>query len=143
MAKGLNQVQLLGNLGQDPELRFTQGGAAVLRLSIATSESYKDKETNKWEEHTEWHSAVVWGKRAEGLAKIVSKGTRLHISGALRTSSWEKDGVKHYRTEIKVRDVILCDGKRQGSERSAAPTPPAARPPQQDDGSLDDDDIPF
>ncbi|HVJ20990.1 MAG TPA: single-stranded DNA-binding protein, partial [Polyangiaceae bacterium] len=92
MAEGLNRVMLLGNLGADPELRMTSGGQAVLKLRLATSETYLDRNKVR-QERTEWHSVVVWGKRAEGLAKILSKGSRLFIEGGLRTSSYDdKEG---------------------------------------------------
>lgn len=106
MADGLNKVMLLGNLGADPELKMTQGGQAMLKLRMATSESYLDK-TNTRQERTEWHSVTLWGKRAEGLAKILTKGDRIFVEGGLRTSSYEKDGEKRYRTEINATNVIL------------------------------------
>src|SRR5687767_6582246 len=98
MADGLNRVMLLGNLGADPELRMTSGGQAVLKLRLATSESYLDRNRVR-QERTEWHSVTVWGKRAEALAKILSKGSRIFIEGGLRTSSYDdREGHKRYRT---------------------------------------------
>ena len=107
---GLNRVLLLGNLGADPELRFTQSGQAVLNIRLATTEGWFNKEKNEREERTEWHTVTVWGKRAEGLAKILKKGDRIFVEGGLRGSSYEKDGVKHYKTEINATEVILAGG---------------------------------
>jgi single-strand DNA-binding protein len=136
---GLNRVMLLGNLGADPELRVTSGGQAVLKLRLATTESYLDKERAR-QERTEWHSVVVWGKRAEGLGKFLRKGDRLFIEGGLRTSSYDKDGEKRYRTEIVASNVILS-----GSKNASRPAPSSE--PDQDPSNMagfdGDDDIPF
>ncbi len=114
MAEGLNRVMLLGNLGADPELRYTQGGQAVLKLRLATSESYVDRDGQR-QERTEWHSITVWGKRAEGLAKFLAKGSSLFVEGSLRTSSWEgQDGQKRYRTEVNARNILLTGRGRGG-----------------------------
>ena len=107
MAEGLNRVMLLGNLGADPELKMTSGGQAVLKLRLATSETYLDRNKVR-QERTEWHSVVVWGKRAEALGKFLTKGSRLFIEGGLRTSSYDdKEGNKKYRTEIVASNIIL------------------------------------
>jgi len=107
MAEGLNRVMLLGNLGADPELRVTSGGQSVLKLRLATSETYLDKNRVR-QERTEWHSVVVWGKRAEALGKFLTKGSRLFIEGGLRTSTYDdKEGNKKYRTEIVASNIIL------------------------------------
>jgi single-strand DNA-binding protein len=114
MADGLNRVMLLGNLGADPELRSTNGGDSVLRLRLATSEKYLDR-NKAWQERTEWHSITVWGKRAEALHRILSKGSNLFVEGSLRTSSYDdKDGVKRYKTEIMAKEIILT-GSRGGA----------------------------
>jgi single-strand DNA-binding protein len=111
MADGLNRVMLLGNLGADPELRSTSGGQSVLKLRLATTESYLDRNRAR-QERTEWHSVTVWGRRAEALAKILSKGSRLFIEGGLRTSSYDdKEGNKRYRTEIVANNILLCGGR--------------------------------
>ena len=115
MSEGLNRVILLGNLGADPELRFTQGGQAVLNIRMATTESYLDKD-KKRQEKTEWHSVVVWGARGEGLAKILKKGDRILVEGGLRTSDYEKDGVKRYKTEIHAKEVCLAGSGGQRAE---------------------------
>ncbi|MEZ4227821.1 MAG: single-stranded DNA-binding protein [Polyangiaceae bacterium] len=107
MAEGLNRVMLLGNLGADPELRMTGGGQAVLKLRLATSESYLDKNRVR-QERTEWHSIVVWGKRGEALSKFLTKGSRIFVEGSLRTSSYEVEGQKRYRTEVIAREIILA-----------------------------------
>lgn len=114
MAEGLNRVMLLGNLGADPELRMTTGGQAVLKLRLATSETYLDRNRQR-QERTEWHNVVVWGKRAEALAKIISKGTRIFVEGGLRTSSYDdRDGNKRYRTEVVASNILLQGQGRGG-----------------------------
>lgn len=114
MAEGLNRVMLLGNLGADPELRFTQGGQAVLHLRLATTESYLDKDKVR-RERTDWHSVVVWGKRGEALGKILVKGSSIFIEGSIRTSSYDnREGVKVYKTEVIANNVILA-GRGQAS----------------------------
>lgn len=113
MSEGLNRVMLFGNLGADPELRFTKGGQAVMQLRIATTERFKDQSGN-WTDRTEWHSVVVWGKRAEGLSKILRKGSSIFVEGSLRTTNWEKDGQKHYKTEVNAREIILAGGRGAG-----------------------------
>jgi single-strand DNA-binding protein len=117
MAEGLNRVMLLGNLGADPELRVTSGGQSVLKLRLATSETYLDKNRVR-QERTEWHSVVVWGKRAEALGKFLTKGSRLFVEGGLRTSSYDdKEGNKKYRTEIVASNIILSGGGGGGGGR--------------------------
>jgi single-strand DNA-binding protein len=113
MSEGLNRVQLFGNLAADPELRFTQGGQAVLSLRLATNERYKDGK-GEWIERTEFHSCVVWGKRGESLGNILRKGSAIYAEGSLHTSSYEKDGTKRYKTEIIVNNVILAGGGGRG-----------------------------
>jgi single-strand DNA-binding protein len=159
MAEGLNRVMLLGNLGADPELRTTSGGQSVLKLRLATSETYLDKNRQR-QEKTEWHRVVIWGKSAEALGKILSKGSRLFVEGGLRTSSYEdREGVKRYKTEIVANNVLLQGGRggggggggRSESEGSGnyGGGEPAAGP--EDAGGYDegggsgggDDDIPF
>jgi single-strand DNA-binding protein len=118
MAEGLNKVLLLGNLGADPELRMTPGGAAVLKFRLATSETFLDKNKQR-QERTEWHNVVVWGRRAEALGRILTKGTRLFVEGGLRTSSYDdRDGNKRYRTEIVASNILLQGG---GGGRGAGP----------------------
>ncbi len=119
MADGINRCYLLGNLGADPELRFTQGGQAVLNLRLATTESYLDKDKNR-KEVTDWHSIVVWGPRGEALAKFLKKGMGLMIEGSIHTSSYDdKEGNKRYKTEIKAREVCVTRGDGQGANPSS------------------------
>ena len=113
MAEGLNRVMLLGNLGADPELRYTKGGQAVMQIRLATTERVKDQSGN-WSDRTEWHSVVVWGKRAEGLSKFLRKGSSIFVEGSLRTTNWEKDGQKHYKTEVNAREILLAGGRGAG-----------------------------
>lgn len=164
MADGLNKVMLLGNLGADPELKMTQGGQAVLKLRLATTETYLDRNQTR-QERTEWHSVTVWGKRGEALAKFLTKGERVFVEGSLRTSSYEKNGEKRYSTEIVASNIILAGrGRSQGEdagggggggggyERRPAPSRAPSSPPMQQAPSADDfgdygapgnDDIPF
>jgi single-strand DNA-binding protein len=151
MAEGLNRVMLLGNLGADPELRMTSGGQAVLKLRLATSETYLDRNKVR-QERTEWHSVVVWGKRGEALSKILSKGSRIFVEGGLRTSSYDdKEGKKRYRTEVVANNIILSGGGGRGGQRtSEGPgAPEEAGSPAQSYGDSDyggggnDDEIPF
>ncbi len=156
MSEGLNKVMLLGNLGADPELRFTQAGQAVLNIRLATTESYLDKDKVR-QERTDWHSVVVWGKRGEGLAKILTKGSSIFVEGGIRTSSYDdRDGNKKYKTEIVANNILLTGGRRDGGEHSAAPSggagtgptrrAPAPPPDAGGDGfggGVLDDDIPF
>lgn len=115
MAEGLNRVILIGNLGQDPELRYTQSQMGVLSLRMATTESYFDNNTKERKERTEWHTVVVWGKRGEALHKLLSKGSRIAIEGRLQTRSWEdKQGNKRYSTEVNANNVILMGGRGEG-----------------------------
>ena len=113
MAEGLNKVMLLGNLGADPELKMTQGGQSVLKLRLATTETYLDKNQTR-QERTEWHSVTLWGKRGEALAKFLTKGERIFVEGSLRTSSYEKNGEKRYSTEINASNIILA-GRGKGA----------------------------
>ncbi len=113
-SQGLNKVMLIGNLGADPELNYTQGGAARMRLRIATTERYVTKGGEK-QERTEWHSVVMWGNRAEALNKHLSKGQTIYIEGRLQTRQWEdKEGHKRFTTEIVANDLLFLGGGRGG-----------------------------
>jgi single-strand DNA-binding protein len=154
MAEGLNRVFLLGNLGADPELRMTNSGQAVLKMRLATSETYLDKNRVR-QERTEWHNVVLWGKRAEALGKFLSKGTRLFVEGGLRTSSYDdREGNKRYRTEIVASNIILTGGGGRGGGGGGGGSrddysPPGEQGPAPSGGYDDadygggDDDIPF
>jgi single-strand DNA-binding protein len=119
MAEGLNRVLLLGNLGADPELRVTPGGQAILKLRLATSETYLDR-NNVRQERTEWHRVTVWGKRGEALGKFLTKGDRIFVEGRIQTSSYEKNGEKRYSTDIIANNIILAGGRGRG-EGAGAP----------------------
>ena len=114
MARGINKVILVGNLGQDPELRYTGGGTAVCNMRIATSESYKDKDGNMVE-NTEWHTVVAWARLAEICGEYLKKGSQAYFEGSLQTRQWEdKEGNTRYSTEIKVREMQMLGGKGGG-----------------------------
>jgi single-strand DNA-binding protein len=152
MAEGLNKVMLIGNLGRDPELRYTQGGQPVLNLRLATNESYQNRDGER-QEKTEWHGVIVWGKRGEALSKILSKGSQLCIEGRLQTRSWEdKQGQKRYMTEVVATNVILLGGRGGGGggggggqsyDEPPAPSDDMAMGGGGGSGPSDDDDIPF
>jgi single-strand DNA-binding protein len=136
MSDGLNKVLLFGNLGSDPELRVTTAGRAVLHVRLATSESYVDAAAVR-QERTEWHDVTIWGKRGEALAKILTKGSRVLVEGQIRTSSWERDGVRRFRTEVVADNVFLASARRfEAADGLSAPlptSPPPPSPPVQDD----------
>ena len=112
MAEGLNKAMLIGNLGADPELRSTQGGRSKLNIRLATTESYLDQNKQR-QEVTHWHNVVLWGPRAEALAKILTKGTRIYVEGRIESRSYDdKDGVKRSVTDIVANNLILLDGRR-------------------------------
>jgi single-strand DNA-binding protein len=144
----LNKAMIIGNLGADPEVRYTQSNTAVANMSIATSDRYKDK-NGEWKETTEWHKVVVWGRTAEVCQEYLKKGSKVYIEGAIQTSKWEdRDGQTRYTTEINARRMIMLD--RKGSNPSG-PTEPQnnASKPMSSNVDLDkdfddiDDDLPF
>jgi single-strand DNA-binding protein len=114
-SRGINKVILVGNVGQDPETRYLPNGGAVTNLNIATSESWKDKNTGENQERTEWHRVVFYQRLAEIVAEYVRKGSKLYVEGRLQTRSWEQDGVKRYATEIIANEMQMLDS-RGGSE---------------------------
>lgn len=143
MAEGLNKVLLIGNLGQDPELRHTQSGQAVLNLRMATGERFKDS-NGDWKDKSEWHTVIVWGKRGEALAKILEKGKQIAVEGRLQTRSWEdKNGGKRSTTEIVATNVLLLGGRGEAgrSEGRHNDAPPAGSGAA--GGGYGEDDIPF
>lgn len=114
MARGVNKVILIGNLGQDPELRYTGSGTAVCNLRLATNESYKDS-SGEWVEKTEWHSVVAWARLAEICGEYLKKGSMIYIEGSLQTRSWEdRDGNTRYTTEVKAQEMQMLDSKGSG-----------------------------
>lgn len=121
---GVNKVILIGRLGKDPEVRHLESGAAVANFPIATSETYKDKNTGEKKEITEWHNIVLWRGLAEVAAKYLKKGDMVYIEGKLRTRSWEKDGVTRYTTEIVGDNMNMIGGKSDSSNGSSAPEVP-------------------
>jgi single-strand DNA-binding protein len=138
----LNRVILMGNLGQDPELKTTNDGLAVLKLRLATNEAWVDKTTKELQERVEWHDVTIFGGQAEGLSRVLHKGDCVVIEGSLRTSSWEKDGVKRYKTEVIAREVCLtpkrapkdapADGVSNGARRGRSNGVPAPTAPAED-----------
>ena len=111
---GINKVIVLGRVGKDPEMKYMTNGEAVVNFSIATSETWKDKQGEK-KEKTEWHNCVAYRKLAEIIGEYVKKGSLIYVEGKLQTSSWEKEGVKHYKTEINVNEMQMLGGKSEGS----------------------------
>ena len=112
MARGINKVILIGNLGRDPETRYTQDQRPVTNFSVATSESWRDRNTNEQHEQTEWHDVVCFARLAEICGEYLRKGSKVYIEGRLQTRSWEgQDGVKRYRTEVIARDMQMLDSR--------------------------------
>ncbi len=122
----MNKVILIGNLGNAGELKVFGDGNTVLNFSVATSEKWTDKQTGEKKEKTEWHRCKLFGKRGQSLAQYMTKGTKVAVTGAIETRSYDKDGVKHYATEIKVLDVELLGGPKAGT--NTAPEAAAADP---------------
>jgi single-strand DNA-binding protein len=154
MARGINKVILVGNIGKDPETRYMPNGKAVTNFSVATSESWTDRTSGDKQERTEWHNVVLFEKLAEIAAEYLRKGSQVYIEGSLRTRKWQdKEGKDRYTTEIVGRDMQMLGGRSGaggGGEQSggmsggggrAAPER-SAPPPAGDDGEFDDD-IPF
>lgn len=152
-SRGVNKVILVGNVGGDPEVRYAPSGVAFANITLATSESWKDKQTGQQQERTEWHRVVFSGKLAEIVGEYVRKGQQLYIEGKLRTREWEKDGIKRYTTEILVGiegTMQMLGGKGDGQQQ-APRQPQAQRPTQQQNQQgtqgpnhdAFDDDIPF
>ena len=156
MAKSVNKVILIGNLGKDPEVKYTPSGVPVAKFSIATNESYKDK-GGEWQERTEWHNVVAWQRLAEIVGEYLKKGSKVYVEGRLQTSSWEdkQSGEKKYRTEIIAQTMVLLGGRSgeasEGESRSRGAAANAAvdqRPPQPaeeftQEAGITDEDIPF
>ena len=164
-SRGVNKVILVGNLGNDPETRYTQAGAAITNISVATSETWKDKQTGQPQERTEWHRVVFFNRLAEIAGEYLRKGSKVYVEGALRTRKWQdKEGQDRYSTEIVANEMQMLDSRGggqgggnaapEGYGQSAPRSAPAAAPrapaggapaagsPPGDFGSFDDD-IPF
>ncbi len=148
MARGINKVILIGNLGADPETRYSQGGSAVTRLRLATTDSWRDRQSGEQQERTEWHNVVCFGRLAEIAGEYLRKGSKVYIEGSLSTSSWEQDGQKRYRTEIIARDMQMLDS-RGGGGGGMNDAPPTGFEPRRQNNAPTlpeddfDDDIPF
>ncbi len=157
MARGVNKVILIGNLGRDPEVRYMPSGQAVANVTIATSETWRDKQTGDQQERTEWHNVVFFGRLAEIAGEYLRKGSQVYVEGSLRTRKWQdKEGRDRYTTEIIANEMQMLGGRggQGGGEfagRSSEPAPrqqpaqPAAQPQQAPAGDFEDfdDDIPF
>ncbi|SMF44335.1 single-strand binding protein [Alteromonadaceae bacterium Bs31] len=167
MARGVNKVILVGNCGQDPETKFMPSGGAVTNISIATSESWKDKQTGQPQERTEWHRVVFFNRLAEIAGEYLRKGSKVYVEGSLRTRKWQgQDGQDRYTTEIVGSEMQMLDSRQGGDNQdygggyqqaaSPSPAPAAARAPaaaqaapqsapQSPPPAMDsfDDDIPF
>ncbi|ANB16855.1 single-stranded DNA-binding protein [Dokdonella koreensis] len=171
MARGINKVILVGNLGADPETRYTASGAAITNIRLATSESWRDKQTGENQERTEWHRVVLFGKLGEIAGEYLKKGRQVYIEGSLRTNKYtDKDGVERYTTDIVANEMQMLGGggagggggeggyggggsgggggggygRERGPARGAAPArsaPPASS--NQPPDTFEDDDIPF
>jgi single-strand DNA-binding protein len=153
MAKSVNKVILLGNVGKDPEMRSTGGGTLVANFTLATSDRQKDAQGN-WQDRTEWHSLVAFTRLAEIVRDYVKKGSKLYIEGKIQTRSWDdkETGAKRYRTEILVNDISLLSGRDEGNSggngRASASSnfdqrPQAGHEDFAQQAEISDDDIPF
>ena len=154
--RSLNRVQLIGNLGKDPEVKYTPQGTPVAKLAIATNERFKDK-AGEWQDRTEWHNVVLWQRQAEIAGEYLKKGSKVYIEGSLRTHSWEdkQSGQKKYMTEIVVNDLVLLGGRGESSGESGGYSRGAAggnnfdqRTPEHEatpamSSPISDEDIPF
>lgn len=131
MARGVNKVILIGNLGQDPEVRYMPQGGAVANLTIATSETWTDKATNEKKENTEWHRVVIYQRLAEIAGEYLRKGSKVYIEGKLKTRKWQdKDGVERYTTEIICNELQMLDGRREDGGMGGQPQGGYQKPPQ-------------
>lgn len=162
MARGINKVIIVGNLGADPETRYTPSGTAITSIRVATSESWKDKQTGEQQERTEWHRVEFFGRLAEIAGEYLKKGRQVYVEGKLRTDEYEKDGVKRWSTKIIADEMQMLGGREGGAgegagfggerrERGPARGPqsapprnaPASAPAAVHDSNFDDDEIPF
>ena len=153
MAKSVNKVILIGNLGKDPEVKYTPSGTAIAKFSLATNERYKDK-AGEWQDRTEWHNIVAWQRLAEIAGEYLKKGRSVYIEGRIQTRSWDDktSGQKKYMTEIVANDLVLLGGRGEGGEggggkgRAAAPAADEPSAPPENPAhaaEITDEDIPF
>jgi single-strand DNA-binding protein len=152
MARGINKVILVGNLGNDPDIRYTAGGAAVANISLATTDSWKDKESGEQQDRTEWHRVVFFGRLAEIVGEYLKKGAQVYVEGRLQTRKWQdKSGNDRYSTEIVANEMQMLGGRSGGGGMQANEPPSASRPDSvadsgpahAPDNDFVDDDIPF
>ena len=130
---GLNKVMIIGHLGKDPEIKYSQQGTAMVNFSVATSEEWKDKNSGEKQKKTEWHKIKAFGKQAEVMEKYLKKGSQVYLEGSLETRQYEKDGQDHYMTEIKVFKFEFVGGKsEQQAPQQSQPEP-----------EIPDSEIPF
>jgi single-strand DNA-binding protein len=145
MPKSVNKVILVGNVGKDPEVKYSPSGTPVAKFSVATNEKYKDR-SDEWQERTEWHNIVAWQRLAEIVGEYVKKGAKLYIEGKLQTSSWKdrESGTKKYRTEIVARDLVLL-GPHENSSSDDQPNRNGKQhePAYAGSAEITDEDIPF
>jgi single-strand DNA-binding protein len=145
MPKSVNKVILVGNVGKDPEVKYSPSGTPIAKFSLATNEKYKDR-SGEWQERTEWHNIVAWQRLAEIIGEYVKKGAKLYIEGKLQTSSWEdrESGTKKYRTEIVARDLVLL-GSHENSSSDDRPNRNGNQnePAYATSAEITDEDIPF
>lgn len=155
MARGVNKVILIGNLGNEPEIRYTAGGAAVANISLATAESWKDKESGEQQERTEWHRIVFFGRLAEIVGEYLHKGSQVYVEGRLQTRKWQdKEGHDRYTTEIVANEMQMLGGRSGGGGSTNAGKPSKQEAPESAESQAPaksaapsegdfDDDIPF
>lgn len=148
MARGLNKAILIGRLGRDPEIRYTQDGRAVANFTIATNEEWKDRNTGEKKERTEWHRIVAFGKLGEICGEYLSKGKLIYLEGRLQTRSYEQEGVTKYTTEIVASDMQMLDSKNSAQDTdnyASYPGRASSKPKQSAPAGNDefDEDIPF
>ena len=136
--RSLNKVQLIGNLGRDPEIRYLQSGNSMTTFSIATGKTWTDQATNQRRERTDWHNVVCWGRIAEVASQYLHKGSKVYIEGELQTRSFEREGQTHYRTEVNCRELIMLDRAEAGAGPANTqydrPAPTGGRGGNQDRG---------
>ena len=147
MSKGINKVMLLGNVGKDPEIKYTVSGAAICNITVATSESWNDKQTGEKVEKTEWHRVVAFQKLAEIMGEHLSKGSQVFIEGKLQTRKWQdKDGQDKYTTEVVANNMLMLgskvESKPEPNKQGFRKPVDARNEPTQDD-FVDDSDVPF
>ena len=144
MARGINKVIIVGNLGGDPETRYMPSGSAVTNLTVATNESWKDKQTGEQKDRTEWHKVAMFNRLAEIAAEYLRKGSQVYIEGKLRTRKWQdKNGQDRWTTEIIADEMQMLGGRSGAGAPASYDSPPPAAPPPQGGADEFDDDIPF